>query len=164
MEMKPMDEIALRLGWIAITAARLEHTVGIIVASRTGGGDRVADVMGRRWSDVYGEAKKLYRDLATQAGQGGAAAFDGFYRLLIRANDAMTKRHHVLHALWTANADVVELDGASSGFRRHGVTEERHWTFEVLLALATELNDLHQLALGEVARIAQEQGFAPPAV
>lgn len=76
----------------------------------------------------------------------------------------MTKRHHVLHALWTANADVVELDGASSGFRRHGVTEEHHWTFEELLELAFELNELHQMALVEVARIDGEQGFAPPAV
>lgn len=102
-----MDEIALRLGWIAITAARLEHTVGLIVTSRTAGKNSMADGMGRRWSEVYGDAKKLYRKLGTQAsGAGTAAPFDEFYGLLIRANDAMTKRHHVLHALWTADADV----------------------------------------------------------
>lgn len=75
-----MDEIALRLGWIAITAARLEHTVGIVVASRTGGRDRMADVMGRPWSDIYEEAKKLYRNLDAQANQGASmtAAFEEF--------------------------------------------------------------------------------------
>ena len=114
--------------------------------------------------EVYGDAKKLYRNLGASASRSrdNATAFDEFYGLLIRANDAITKRHHVLHALWTANADVVELDGASSGFRRRGVTEEHHWMLEDLLALAIELNELHQLALAELAHIAREQGVAPP--
>lgn len=53
---------------------------------------------------------------------------------------------------------------APGGFRRHGVTEDRDWTFEESRALVTKLNGLNQLALAEVARIAEEQGFAQPAV
>jgi hypothetical protein len=44
------------------------------------------------------------------------------------------------------------------------VTGERQWTYDELVALAIELNELHQSALAEVGRIARDQGLDPLAV
>jgi hypothetical protein len=65
----------------------------------------------------------------------------------------MTQRHHVLHAVWTADADVITKDGASFAFRRHGVGDENQWSFEDLWKLAEHINDLHQRSLAELARL-----------
>lgn len=138
-----MDHIALWVGWTAIAASRLEHTIAIIVVARTGGRERVDDVMGRSWSRTYDDAKKLYRQLGT--GQDGdmEAAASTFTVTLHRANAAMSERHHVLHSLWTANDDVATLDGVSTAYRLHGEQQERQWTFDDIRDLAFRMNDLH---------------------
>jgi hypothetical protein len=123
MTLKPMDRIATCVGWVAITAARLETVIGVIVAYLLDE-EGSAELLGRSWSRVYEDAKKVYRDLVASALHAGddvsAEACESFTRLLHDANNAMTQRHHVLYATWTANRDVVTRDGASFAF---GATE-----------------------------------------
>jgi hypothetical protein len=54
-----MDQIAVRVGWVAITAARLETVVGLILVTVLGE-EREAELLGRRWSDTYEDAKRTY--------------------------------------------------------------------------------------------------------
>lgn len=46
-ELKPMDHIAARVGWVAITAARLETVVGLILV-KVHGEEREGELLGRR--------------------------------------------------------------------------------------------------------------------
>ena len=58
----------------------------------------------------------------------------------------------VLHAVWTADPEVVRLDGASTAFRSRGRRDGADWSLDDLWKLASDLNDLHQEALAELAR------------
>lgn len=151
-----MDHIAARVGWVAITAARLETVIGMIVVQLLGN-DRSEELRGRSWSYVYDDAKKAYRELraaATESGDTQAVeAWASFTDLLHEANKAMAQRHYVLHAVWTADADVITKDGASFAFRRHGVRDENEWSLDDLWKLAEHINDLHQRSLVELARL-----------
>ena len=115
--MKPMDHIAMCVGWVAITAARLETVVGVITVQVLGH-ERSDELLGRAWSYIYDDAKKAYRDLHSKAVQIGdnisADACAAFTTLLHEANQAMNQRHQValavaengdgvLHSVWTAN-------------------------------------------------------------
>ncbi|MDT4926681.1 MAG: hypothetical protein QOG01_4394 [Pseudonocardiales bacterium] len=156
MTLKPMDRIATCVGWVAITAARLETVIGVIVAHLLDE-EGSAELLGRSWSRVYEDAKKVYRDLVASALHAGddvsAEACESFTRLLHDANNAMTRRHHVLHATWTANRDVVTRDGASFAFRRHGAHDQKEWSLSELWELVEHINDLHQRTLSELARL-----------
>lgn len=156
MTMKPMDRIAVCLGWVAITAARLETVVGLITVQVLGE-DRGDELLGRSWAYVYDDAKKAYRDLHTRAVRTGnnlsADASAAFTTLLHEANEAMKQRHSVLHSVWTANSDVVTRDGASFSFRRRGKRDESEWSLEELWDLVEHINDLHQRALTELGRL-----------
>jgi hypothetical protein len=59
-----------------------------------------------------------------------------------------------LHAVWTAESDVVTRDGASLAVRTRGRRDGKDWTLYELWELASHINDLHQAALGELARVA----------
>lgn len=165
--MKPMDHIAMRVGWVAITAARLETVIGVIVVKLLGA-DRSDELLGRSWSYVYDDAKKAYRTLhaaVTERGDNDAAeACANFTELLHEANKAMTQRHHVLHAVWTADPDVITRDGASFAFRRRGVRDGNEWSLDELWKLVDHVNDLHQRSLAELARlVTADQLFSPGA-
>jgi hypothetical protein len=102
LELKPMDQIAIRVGWVAITAARLETVIGLILV-KVFGEEREAELLGRRWSDTYDAAKRTYSrmkdDAAAHDDDADAAACERFGRALDRANVLMQRRHHVLHAV-----------------------------------------------------------------
>lgn len=155
-----MDRIAIGVGWVAITAARLETVIGIIVVQVLGH-ERSDELLGRSWSYVYDDAKKAYRELQVTAVMRGdhdaAEACATFTMLLHEANEAMKQRHHVLHATWTADSDVVTRDGASFAFRRHGVRDEKEWSVEELWELVEHINDLHQGTIAELGRLITEQ-------
>jgi hypothetical protein len=150
-----MDQIAVRVGWVAITAARLETVVGLILVTVLGE-EREAELLGRRWSDTYEDAKRTYSrmkaDAAARGDDDDAAACERFAHALGRANLLMQRRHHVLHAIWTADPDIVTLDGASTAFRSRGRRDGADWSLADLWKLANDLNDLHQEALAELAR------------
>lgn len=67
-------------------------------------------------------------------------------------NHLMTERHRVMHSVWTADLELTRLDGVSSAFRRRGPEPSKDWTIEELCQLAQDINELHQLALAELAR------------
>jgi hypothetical protein len=154
-KLKPMDHIAARVGWVAITAARLETVIGVILV-KLHGDEREAELLGRRWRDTYEDAKRTYAGLRDGAAASGddedAAACDRFADALGRANLLMQRRHHVLHAVWTADPEVVRLDGASTAFRSRGRRDGADWSLDDLWKLASDLNELHQQALAELAR------------
>jgi inorganic triphosphatase YgiF len=154
--MKPMDHIAWSVGWVAITSARLEAVIGFIIV-KVLGEDRSDEFLGRSWSYVYEDAKEAYRALhaaATERGDDKAAQVcANFTDLLHKANQAMQERHHVLHATWTANLDVITRDGASTALRRRGVRDQREWSLDELLNLVHNINDLHQRSLNELERL-----------
>lgn len=164
MELKPMDQIAARVGWVAITAARLETVIGLILTVL--GEERDAELIGRRWSDTYEDAKRTYSrlkdDAAARGDDADAAACERFAHALGRANLLMQRRHHVLHAVWTADPEVVRLDGASTAFRSRGRRDGADWSLDDLWKLAIDLNDLHQEALGELERQIGGNGSAHP--
>ena len=160
-----MDQIAVRVGWVAITAARLETVIGLILV-KVLGEEREAELLGRRWSDTYEDAKRTYSRLKADAAARGdnadAAACERFVQALGQANLLMQRRHHVLHAVWTADPEAVRLEGASTAFRSRGRREEVDWSLDALWKLASDLNDLHQEALAELARQIGAQGSARP--
>ena len=119
--------------------------MALLLVARAGEKPRFDEVMGGRWSDTYRELKSLYPE----------ASGHPFREVLLGARDAMKARNHVLHAVWTANEDVVTRDGASTGFR-NGVVGERHWTIAEIHALAVRVNDLHQATLMEIAAVLDE--------
>ena len=59
----------------------------------------------------------------------------------------------MLHAVWTADPDVITRDGASFAFRRRGVRDENEWSLDELWKLVDHINDLHQQSLAELARL-----------
>lgn len=150
-----MDHIAVRVGWVAITAARLETVIGLILV-KVHGNERESELLGRRWRDTYEDAKRTYARLKDDAVARGdvddAAACERFVEELGRANLLMQRRHHVLHAVWTADPEVVRLYGASTAFRSRGRRDESDWSLEDLWRLASDINDVHQMALVELAR------------
>jgi hypothetical protein len=162
-KLKPMDHIAARVGWVAITAARMETVIGIILV-KLHGEEREVELLGRRWRDTYEDAKRTYarlKDDAAVRGDGDdAAACERFADALSRANLLMQRRHHVLHAVWTADPEVVRLDGASTAFRSRGRRDGADWSLDDLWKLANDLNDLHQEALAELARQVGAQSSA----
>jgi hypothetical protein len=95
---------------------------------------------------------RMKADAAARGDDDDAAACERFAHALGRANLLMQRRHHVLHAIWTADPDVVTLDGASTAFRSRGQRDGADWSLADLWNLANDLNDLHQEALAELAR------------
>ena len=105
-ELAGMDGIALRLGWVAIHASRVEAMLAFLQVTLK---VDEAVVVGSNWNANYESCKKLYRELATQQRAAGDAAEAGrlelFRDMLIELNSWMLDRHHVMHAIWEQSVE-----------------------------------------------------------
>lgn len=59
----------------------------------------------------------------------------------------------MLHAVWTADPDIIERVGVSFAFRRLGARDQNDWSLDELWRLVGHINDLHQRSLAELARL-----------
>jgi hypothetical protein len=149
---------------VAIPAARLETVIGLILVTVLGE-DREAEPLGRRWSDRYEGAERAYSRLKAEAAaraDDAAAACERFAQALGQANLLMQRRHHVLHAVWTADPAVVRLDGASTAFRSRGRRDGADWSLDDLWKLASDLNDLSSRGPGGAGAPDRTTGLAQP--
>lgn len=145
-----MDDIAIRLGWVAINASRVEVLLAYLQVIL--GADEETTV-GAPWSANYARCKATYRRLKAEALEREDVAFANqcqlFYNLVIELNSWMTDRHHVLHAIWEQDA---ELDpGNTLGLRRRGQRESGTWPVARLDALNRYLVDAHKMIMTEMA-------------
>jgi hypothetical protein len=144
-----MDEIAIRLGWIAINASRVEVLLGYLQAAL---GLDEAKVVGLSWRASYDSCRSLYRDLVSQAQEQGdepeASRCELFLAFLSELHSWMQDRHHVLHAIW--EQDLSTELGGTLLLRRHIQRVHGQWPVDRLDALNRYLVDAHGLLLTEL--------------
>jgi hypothetical protein len=157
-----MDDIALRLGWVAINAARVEVLLSYLQVAL---GSEEAATVGAPWSTNYRTCKSKYRAMYGQAVERGdtyeAENNQLFHGLLVELNTWMEDRHHVLHAIWEQDPDLDP--GNTLGLRREGRRISGQWPVERLDALNRYLTDCHKMIMAEMThQIARrEAGGAP---
>jgi hypothetical protein len=156
-----MDDIALRLGWVAINAARVEVLLSYL---QVGLGIEEAATVGAPWSRNYRTCKSKYRTMHAQAvEQGDTREAENnrlFQGLLAELNTWMEDRHHVLHAIWEQDPDLDP--GNTLGLRREGRRNSGQWPVERLDALNRYLTDCHKMIMTEMAHqiVRRETGGA----
>jgi hypothetical protein len=147
--MTDMNDIAVRLGWVAINASRVETLVAFLQVAL--GSDETA-IVGSPWSSNFEACKATYRRMCSHAEQRGdtteAENCRLFVELLIELNSWMNDRHHVLHAIW--EQDPLLDPGTTLGLRRRGQRTSGEWPVERLDALNRYLHDAHQMVMIEM--------------
>lgn len=156
--MADMNDIALRLGWVAINASRVEVLIAFLQVVL---GAEEGNVVGAQWSANYESCKAIYRSMRTESLRSGdtqdADKCRLFYDLLIELNGWMTDRHHVLHAIW--EQDQALDPGNTLGLRRRGVRQSGAWPVSRLDALNRYLEAAHKMIMVEMNyRLARRDG------
>lgn len=149
--MTTMDDIATRLGWIAINASRVETLVAFLQVALGGSED---ELVGVPWRQSYESCKHTYRHRGDDAEQHGdhaeAESCRLFVSLLIELNSWMQDRHHVLHAIWEQDPSLAP--GAALGLRRRGQRISGDWPVERLDALNRYLDEASKMIMFEMGR------------
>src|SRR5947209_6674038 len=101
------DEIALAVGRVAIQAAWVEYYAALLAAELIGAARAEVYVFGQTWSATYDGLRALIKDRVADAVDDaeGRTIDIPFYREtlghLAKANELMTQRGNVVHALWS---------------------------------------------------------------
>ena len=136
------DETARGVGWVAREAARLEFAAAQLEAKLIMSDQAIVVIAGQGWSATRDACRAM---LAERIGRGSyrlaaphvIAVYEELLRTLAAADQLMTKRNHVMHALWWEPDDAGVYE--TMLVRRWGQWRSDAWNVEDLGRLRADL-------------------------